>query len=1338
MSKPQQSALLAKRLQRARQRLTASDTIPPRPDPKMLPLSFTQERFWLLNQFDPGSPAYNRPILLRLRGTLVLEAVEHSLNKIIHRHNTLRAIFPGIDGRPRQSIQPPFNVPLAVTDLSRQPPETHGKAVRRWIDNKLAQPFDMAKGPLLRVAVLRLAPDHHLLLLVAQHILFDAWSARLFISELVREYDAFVGNTPSSLPPLPIQYADFACWQRDRFEQGHMQNDLAYWQTQLADAPPYLELPLDHSRPEALSQAGALHVHTLPSDLVARLKQLSQSANATLFMTLLAAFKVLLYRYSGQTDIIVGSPVAGRTHTELEALIGVLFNTLPLRTDLAGNPTFQTLLGRVRQTALDAYAHQALPFEKLIEALNPPRNLNRTPIFQVMFNFENLADAIPPSHYLTVEDVEFDQHVAHYEIAVELTDTAEGLKGLFNYQTDLFEAATIERMAGHFETLLAGIVANPNTPISQLPLLTETERHQLLVEWNDTQADYPKDQCIHQLFESQAAQTPNVTALVFENIRLSYQDLNRQANQLAHYLQSLGVGPETLVGLCVERSLEMVVGLLGILKAGGAYVPLDPAYPQERLAFILADTNAPVLLTQIHLQDKFPDYGGQLICLDDTPDNVRKQTDTNPASNATPTNLAYIIYTSGSTGQPKGVMIEHRALVNFTEMISVAYNITPADRMLQFASISFDASAEEIYPTLTRGATLVLRTDEMLASAPAFFQRCEAWGITVLDLPTAYWHQLVSDLPQLNQSWPRLLRLVVIGGEKALVEAINCWLEYAPSTVRLINGYGPTEATVVATVHEIASQNPGGLQCVPIGRPIGNVQAYILDEQMQPVPVGLPGELHLGGVAVARGYLNRPQLTKKRFIPNPFGAGRLYNTGDLARWLPGGTIEFLGRADNQVKLRGFRIELGEIETLLSRHPAVERCVVIAREDTPGDKRLVAYIIPASHSPPAVNEVQTYLKSKLPDYMIPSAMITVEEFPLTPNGKLDRAALPPLALSRPDLSNTLVAPDGPVEEMLAEIWQDVLQLDQIGRHDNFFQLGGHSLLAVQLLSRIEQYTGHKVSLTTLFQAPTIEQLSHYINQSSTKASLQSLVPLRPNSSQHPIFCLPGNLGNVFTDLGHLVKYLQTDQPVYGLQDNADNPAKIEALAEHYLQEIKVVQPKGPYFFVGICSGGVVAYEMAQQLAAEGERVALLALIEPSVPNVPGLRTYIRFAGTTALQFINRFKHHSQTFIKLKSNGQKDFSRLKRKLLANNWAIHRYAIQPYAGHFHLFLTTDSLQQQGNNRIKWAKYASGGSALHDIPGDHKTITGTGEVIIEEAHMKILAEKLTALINATLKTTK
>lgn len=1649
-----------------------------------LPLSFAQQRLWFLDQMEPGNPAYNIPTTYHFRGILNITALEQSLKEIVKRHESLRTTFSVVDGQPVQVITPFLSVALPIVNLQKLTEEKRETEVLHLVSEEAQRPFDLAHGPLLRTILFRLNEEEHILLVTMHHIVSDGWSMGNLYRELTALYEAFSVGKPSPLLNLPIQYADYAIWQQQWLQSETFKEQQSYWSHQLVDLP-MLELPTDRSRPAIQTYRGAKQKVKFSKAMSESLKKLSQREGATLFMTLLTAFKILLHHYSGQDDIVVGFPIAGRNRTEIEKLIGFFINTLVLRTDLSGNPTFRELLGRVSKTALDAYAHQDMPLEKkLVEALQSERDLSRPPLFQVLFAFQNIPKPELKLSGLTLTQVEVNRNTTQLDLSLYVSETGEGLRGYFEYNTDLFDNSTIIRMQMHLQTLLESIVSNPDQRISDLPILndksiedtyplspmqqgmlfhslqdvhsgiyieqmvmnlhenlnvpafiqswqqviarhpvlrtsfewarlkvpfqlvhhqvklpleeqdwsglstkeqedsfqtylrtdrergfdltklplmrlaifrlaeadyrclwtfhhilldgrsftvllkevfsfyesichgqvcsvppphpyreyiewlrqqpldeakdfwqvllkgfanlislssgnhenleschseqnirlsanitatlqtfaeehqltlntliqgawaillsrysgendivfgttragrhfndeaaesmvglfintlpvrvlishieplinllqalrtqtialrehehtplikiqewsevptgtalfesilvfenyqlntalraqgekweqrefqlfertnypltvsgyadselllsieyelshfghetiarmlehlktllkgmsekglkqsiidlpmlTRAEQQQLLIEWNDTHREFTQDLCIHQLFEVQVDRTPDAVAVVFEEEVLTYQELNWRANQLARLLRSFGIGPEVTVGICIERSIDMVVGLLGVLKAGGAYLPLDSKYPRERLAYMLADCQTPIVLTQRHLLDNMPEYNGRLICLDGDWSTIAQPKVENLKSNVTTDNLAYIIYTSGSTGKPKGVMIEHRALVNLTEAVSREYSIIPGDRILQFASISFDASAEEVYPCLTRGATLVLRTEEMLSSAETFVQGCRDFGVTVLDLPTAYWHLLSDELDAVDLKFPESLRLIIIGGESARPAALGKWFTHAPGDIHLINTYGPTEATVVATMCELSDgntrtvceeENPmksvmktaeeqendslsslRSLITEPlIGHPIWNVEVYVLGEDIRLIPVSASGELYIGGSGLARGYMNYPELTAERFIPNLFGEDpgmRFYKTGDQCRWHQSGNLEFLKRLDKQTKIRGFRIELGEIEAVLGQHPAVRETLVLTKEDEPGNKRLVGYVVPEKERKPAISELRGFLTHKLPDYMVPSAFVILDSFPLTPSGKVDRKALPEPDKKRVDLENAFVGPRTPIEELLAGIWCDVLGVKKMGIYDNFFELGGHSLLAVQVLYRLREIKGKSFPLAHFFQSPTIAGLAEYFSRKndqslSVNQDFYTLCPIQTSGTRAPFFWIHSQM------ISFLPKYLGQDQPLYAIVAQGVDGKRVryktmKEITAHYLREIRTVQPKGPYFLGGFCWGGKYAFDIAHQLLRQGEDVGLLFVVEPALSPANSNRTFI---------------------------------------------------------------------------------------------------------------------------------
>ncbi|MGH7832702.1 MAG: amino acid adenylation domain-containing protein, partial [Candidatus Binatia bacterium] len=908
---------------------------------RKVPLSFSQQRLWFLHQFEPQSPIYNEPKAFRLKGSLDIAALQAAVNALVGRHRVLRSVYFAVDGSPAQLVLENWSVELAQIDLRERLAPQRAKELDQVLKEVTHRPFDLGRDLMLRAVLIRLAHDEHVLLLVTHHIASDGWSSSILFQELSALYAAFSQSQPSPLTDLPIQYADYAIRQRDRFKGEYLEEEASYWRKQLENISP-LELPTDRSRPAVQSHRGRKQRFTLPIELAGGLKSLSRQESATLFMTLLAAFQILLHRYSGQEDIAVGSPIAGRDQLELEGLIGFFINTLVLRNDLSGDPTFPELLRRVRSNALRAYSHQGLPFEKLVEELQPERNLSRNPLFQVVFQLRNYPDASVKLANLTVEEIDFDSGIAKFDLSLAMRDRPTGLEGTLEYSEDLFDGSTISRMIGHFQKLLQEIRSNPERRISELPILTDSERNRLLVEWNGTQTDDPGNKCIHELFAAQAELAPDAVALVCAGEQLTYRELSSRANQLARHLRKIGVGPEVSVGICLERSLEMVVGLLAILKAGGAYVPLDPVYPKERLVFMLNNANAKVLLTQRRVFERLSGASIQnpkskiqnrtVLCLDADWPVIARESEENLSNRAMPENTAYVIYTSGSTGKPKGVSIEHRQIVNYARAIVDRCNLDPHARFAMVQPLSVDSSQTVIFPALISGGCLDIIPEDQAADPQALSRYFSRFPIDVLKIAPSHLAAL-QDSPHPEQLLPR--RRLIIGGEASRWD----WIEKLQSMAgdcAVFNHYGPTETTVGVLTYRVPKNalDRGG-STVPLGRPLPNTQVYVLDTNLQPVPIGVPGELRIGGRCLARGYLDRPEATAEKFVPNPFGnepGSRLYKTGDVGRYLSDGNIEFLGRTDHQVKIRGFRIEPGEIESALAQHPAVREAVVVARED----------------------------------------------------------------------------------------------------------------------------------------------------------------------------------------------------------------------------------------------------------------------------------------------------------------------------------------------------------------------------------------------------------------------
>ena len=1058
--------------------------------PKVLPLSFAQQRLWFLDQLELGSTTYLIPSALCVDGEINMQALERSFQDLIHRHESLRTTFEERDGQPVQVIHPAGPLTLPVIDLQGLAEQEREQQVRWLASQERQHPCDLVTGPLLRTALLRLESQEHVLLQTLHHIITDGWSNGVLVRELTTLYQTKLSGEPSPLAPLPIQYADYTLWQRAWLQGEALQAQLSYWRSQLAGIAP-LELPTDHPRPPVQTYRGASQEFRLSSVLSEQLVALSEQQNVTLFMLLLAAFQVLLARYTGQRDIAVGSPIANRRHAEIEGVIGFFVNTLVLRTDLSGDPTFDLVLQRVREVCLGAYAHQDLPFEKVVEELEPERDLSRSPLFQVMLVLQNTPSGQGELAGVSVKSLSAESQISKFDLTLSMEETEQGLRCWLEYNTDLFDASTIARMLSHWQTLLEGVIHNPQVRVSDVPLLTVAELEQLLVQWNATQAASSSDPCVHELFEQQVERTPDAIAVVFEEVQVTYQTLNQRANQLAHHLQRLSVCPEVTVGVCLEKSLQMVVAVLGILKAGGAVVPVDPAYPQERLAFLFTDAHLSVVLTEHGLLPSLPQQQAKIVCLDRNWELIAQEPTTKLESEVNAENLLYVIYTSGSTGRPKGVSLPHRVLVNLLAWHDS--QLCRGARTLQFASLSFDASFHELFAAWYSGGTLCMVTESMRPDVVSLANFLCEQAIEKAILPVVMLHQLAQEYNH-RKSWPISLHEIMATGEALQITQSVVELFEGLEQGTLHNHYGPSESHVV-TAYTLTGSSSSWPTYPPIGRPIANTEIYVLDDHFKPVPIGVVGELYIGGLSLARGYVGRPELTAERFLPHPFSqqvGARLYKTGDMARYRENGALEYLGRIDHQVKLRGYRIELGEIEAVLCSHPGVQEGVTLAREDVPGEKQLVAYVVGSQDLTEA--QLRSFLQEKLPTYMIPSQFLLVDAMPLTPNGKLDRKALPAPQPWHREVDEGQQGARTPIEEVLVGLWSKVLGYPQVGTHDRFFELGGHSLLATQLLARVRAVLGVELPVRAVFEAPTVAEFALRVEQALRKGEGIQMPPL----------------------------------------------------------------------------------------------------------------------------------------------------------------------------------------------------------------------------------------------------
>ncbi len=1322
--------------------------------PQAIPLSSGQERLWFLDRLDPNSPLYNIPTALRLTGELNEQALTSALNEIVRRHEALRTTFASSEGTPVQKIHPPRAIPFATIDLSQLPNGSRGVEVNRRLREAANQPFDLSRDLMIRATLLRLAPAEHILVLVAHHIAADEWSLRVLFKELALLYEARMTGREMTLPELPIQYSDYAAWQREELESAESEKRLDYWRQQLEGCNPNLELPTDAPRTAAGAHHGGIAHHVTAVETLEAAKALSRRENTTLFMTLLAAFDVLLHRYTRQEDILVGSPIAGRTNAETEELIGFFVNTLPLRARLRDDMPFTELLAQIRETTLGAYANQDLPFEKLVETLHPERSASGSPLVQVMFalNTDFLEEQLLPG--LRVQLMEVENGTAKFDFTLVAQEERGALKLTAEYDRDLFSSAMVQRLLGHFENLLKSLCAQPERPIARHELLSDAEKKRLLVEWNNTRREYPRNSSISRLVEHWAETRPKSNAVSYGNSTLTYAELNARANQLAHHLQNRGLKRGDVVGLMMERSNEMVVAMLGILKAGGGYLPLDPDYPTERLAFMLNDSGARFLITQPDFANLVANHSAEVI-LPGTAglqpgafiENLKEAPDA--------LDLANLIYTSGSTGTPKGVKIPHRGIVRLvrgTDYMEVA----PTDVSTQTSSISFDAATWEIWTALINGAHLVGLSKDELINPTAFGEKLRQKSVTIVFVTTALFNQLAGEAPEIFKG----LKYVFFGGEAADPKSVAAVLQKgAPG--RLIHAYGPTETTVYATVHWVQDV-PANATTIPIGRPIANSTAYIVDTAGNLAPIGVPGELWLGGDGMALGYLNRSELTAERFVPDKFGAdpsAKLYRSGDLARFREDGALEFLGRVDTQVKIRGFRIELGEIEAALLKHPAVRKAAALARQDAPGEKRLVGYVETLPDRKVDGAGLKTFLKETLPDFMIPAAFVTLEKMPLLPNGKVDRKSLPAPEWKSND--RVFEAPSNPLEQQIAKIWERVLGVQPIGVADNFFDLGGHSLLAVKLFAQFEKVFERKLPLATLFKAPTIRQLAEIFQGGEKPQAWSTIVDIQPKGTRRPIFwihSLGGDGGGGFFYYRRLAELLGEDQPSYGIRSPQEPFGKIESMAEYYIRAIKEVQPQGPYQLGGFCFGGVVAYEMARQLQAAGENVSLLAILESSPPNLDktdlsassarysienvyeNLRDFVSHPASEQVEMVRRkAKKVRDRFVRGATdkasqpppalNDLIDMTKYPKdyvKYAETHWkALETFRPRPYTGTIHLFRARKQPLRSTDPSLGWNSVAPGRVAISVIPGTH-------ESMVQDPNVQILAAKIQEAMRA------
>ncbi|ASS75460.1 hypothetical protein CIG75_11050 [Tumebacillus algifaecis] len=1318
-------ALLEKRL-RGEIKTPAATGIAKREPAATAALSFAQARLWFLDRFQPGNHIYNIPSIIKMQGNLKLEVLTQSINDIIARHEALRTTFHAAGGVPYQAIAEELTLKVRVLEV----PDNEW---RRFAREEARKPFDLARGPLIRATLLRIAENEHILLLTLHHIVADGWSLGVLLQEMIALYQANYQGESAQLPELPIQYADYAKWQQD--QEDVLSKQLTYWKKQLGDHPPALQLTTDHLRPPKQSSRGEQQRHPLPDELTAKLKELCEEEGVTLFMLLLAGFHVLLHRWTGQDDISIGTPIAGRSRVEIEGLIGLFINSLSLRVRIDGEQTFRDLLQQVRQTSLDAFANQDVPFEKLVEELQVERSMSQTPLFQAFFR--HLAELYTEMHLpeLTWSPLIAETDTAMFDLSLAVGETNGSLTCSIEYSPDLFDGETMARMLTHYHELLVSITENPEQKVSELNLLPAAERQGLIALGQGQLVERKDHRCVHQLFEAQAEKWPQALAVLMGEDRLTYAELNERANRLANILQAQGVGPGDLVGIRLERSPELIISILGVLKAGAGYVPVDPTHPEERQTYILQDAQVSVLLTSpahtisasASTSVTIDNQNGASIVMIRTEHHDHAKAPREQGTVALE-NTMYVLYTSGTTGQPKGVVMPHRAMQNLIDWQLQDAKFIAGQRTLQYATITFDVSVQEIFSTLCSGGTLVLLTDEVRRDPMQLIPYLSSQQVERLFLPYVAFQQLAEAAEGLRDTSLHLCEIYTAGDQLQLTAPIKRLLQRLPGCT-LYNHYGPTESHVV-TSYRLPEETTDTMP--PIGRPISGAAIRILDSQNQFVPLGVPGELCIGGQCLSNGYLNRPELTAERFILHE--GERFYKTGDRARWRTDGQIDYLGRLDHQVKIRGYRIEPGEIESVLRQHHNVLEAAVIPHELSPGDKRLVAYLVARQQPALSSAELRDYLHDKLPEYMIPSLFMHLDTMPLNANRKLDRRALPSPAGIRLEAEHNHVAPRSDLERELVQIWENLLSISGIGVTDNFFTLGGHSLLAVRLMAQITTRFSQTLPLSALFEGGTVEHLANLLRQTGHR-SWSPLIPIQADGTETPFFCIHPVGGSVFC-YSALAASLGSDQPFYGLQacglEAGEEPfTTIEELAIAYLTAIRSVQPHGPYRIGAWSLGGTIAYELAQQLQMQGEQVELLALFDSLAP-VPAYQEQaddLTLLAVFARDLLGGVDPQVPT-TSITSEDQAleilqqqlpiaiEFASLRRLWQVFKANIHAYThYQPVAYQGDLLLFRSNAV--GDAAHGWQELITGDLQIQNIPADHYGL-------LQPPHVHLLADML------------
>lgn len=1304
---------------------------------RLFPLSSSQARIWFMEELDREITAYNIPLDFKITGDLDLLLLQESIDFLVRRHDSLRTVFPDQDGQPFQRILPDISSRINVVHLEHDPNEKQDEILALHSLNHATRKFDLRKGPLFHFELLVLDNNEYLFLANFHHIVSDATSVGIFFNELQTIYTSLSEGAPVSLPEIPMHYADFAIREKEWITTPEYRRQLDFWKQELEGAPDMLQLPTDRRRPKMQTYRGTEYHFTIGGSLRQRIAELGKRHRTGLFVPLLTAFSTLLSRYASQQDLIIGVPVANRREEDLDQLVGVLINTLPLRLNLTDPLSFSEAIETVKRKFGAAFENQEVPFERLVEELKVKRNTGTSPLFQVLFNYLTGFRKELRMPGVTFRMVHGERRSSQADLTLAVSDEKNELVCTVEYNTDLFEPETIERLAGHYITLLDGAARDESADIREIPILTQAESTLILDAWNDTAMPYPSDQCTHHQFEEQALRTPERIAVADEQVQLTYNELNARANRLAHYLVNRGAGEDTFIAVYLERTANLVISLLAVAKSGATYLPLDPIFPKTRIGMILEDARPVIVLTEHSLLADLPQSITQTVLVDD-PSLFRHEPDQNlPFGN--PRKAAYILYTSGSTGKPKGVLVKHHSTVNIVRSLTRLMEVTADDILLSATTFTFDVAEMELYLPLFNGAKLVMATQETASNPDLLKERITGSGATLFLATPVTFKMLVM------RGWEGKPDLRVLSGGEGLPKELAA--EMLSRCKKVFNGYAPTETTIYSLIHEVGRQDVDGDGYVLLGRPIDNTVLYVLNSKGIPVPAGIPGELYIGGEGVSAGYLNLPELTAARFITDPTGKnpGMLfYRTGDLVNYTPSGQVNFLNRLDSQVKIRGFRIELGEVESAIAQFPGIKEQVVIVRASGSGEKMLVAYIIPDQNQKIHIHELTAWMKSRLPEYMVPSAFVLMDEFPLTSTLKVDRNALPEPEMVSSAASSAYVAPATPTEKKLAEIWSSLLNIRKIGIRDDFFEIGGHSMIAVSLVVRIEKELGMRIPLASLFERSTIFHMAEMIDRGNDAVQWRSLVPIRPAGTRKPLFLVHGMGLNVLL-YTTVVNYLDPEQPVYGLQAKGLNGQEeplgsIEEIATWYISEIMTVDPAGPYCMAGFSLGGRIAYEMARQLTAAGKQVRFLGVFDASADetfmHLPFRKRLMKQMNHLLnytvwnIGFFLRSGHESKwSVIRRRWKGlQKRFrgldfeidkhdlvshgtrnelpKYLRRVHRANSRADRQYVIRPYNGTVHLFKAQKQTFYIADPvAYGWDKVARGGVVVHEVPGEHSS---------------------------------